>query len=147
MKNRQIINSGMMRMSLQMAAIFLISFASLVAHEEGHEAPGQMPPVGPHGGEYTKLTHHYGEVVIKGNEATVYILEKDVKHVAEDATNVTLSYQVPGGGKKSVTLSAKGEGYSGTLELPSGARRVTLFVGCSLDGKPERGTIIYEIKR
>lgn len=125
----------------------IIAVASLSAHEEGHEAPSQLPPVGPHGGEFTKLTHHYGEVVLQGNQATVYILERDIKYVAEDASNVGLSYQVPGGGKKTVTLTKQGEGYSGTVDLPAGTRRVNFFIECSLDGKREKGTLVYELKR
>lgn len=135
------------RWKLAILAALTLSFVSVAAHEEGHEAPGQMPPVGPHGGEYTRLTHHYGEAVITENQVMVYILEKDVKHVAEDATGVSLEYQIPGAGKKPVVLSKKGDGYSGSIDVPSTTRRLTLFIECTLDGKKEKGSLIYEIKR
>jgi len=117
---------------------------ALMAHEEGHTAPDQMPPFGPHGGNYTMLEKHYGEIVVRGGKITVYILEKDLTFVAEDATGVTLAYEMKGSAKKTVKLAKKGDGYTANLSLPKTARRVTFHISCVLDGKKESGSVIYE---
>ncbi len=70
-------------------AVLFIGITALGAHDEGHEVPDQLPPIGPHGGKYGKMERHFAEITVQGDTVTVYILEPDVKHVAEDATGVT----------------------------------------------------------
>jgi len=127
--------------------VCLLLPGGLAAHDEGHEIPDTMPPVGPHGGEYTKLTHHFGEIVLRGNMVTVYILEADIKTVAQDASGIKLYYQVPGEARKSVSLQKSGPGYRGQIQLPGTARRVTFTIECVMHGKPEKGSLNYEIRR
>ncbi|MEQ9363590.1 MAG: hypothetical protein RIF32_05070, partial [Leptospirales bacterium] len=74
----------------------LFAASTAFAHDEGHATPEQLPPIGPHGGKYGKMERHFAEAVVKGDSLTLYILEPDVKFVAEDATGVTAAYEVPG---------------------------------------------------
>ena len=125
-----------------------LSAGALFAHDEGHAPPKQLPPVGPHGGKYAKLERHYGEVVVRGSKVMIYILEPDVKYVAEDASKVTAAYEVPGKvARKQLTLNKKGEGYEAEIAVPPGSRRIVFTIGCELDGIAESGTVQYEPKR
>lgn len=116
-------------------------------HDDGHNSPDRMPPFGPHGGKYTKLTRHYGEIVVRGRTVTVYILERDIKNVAEDATGVSLVLEIPGRSKKRLRLVKKGEGYQATINIPRQTRRVYFHIRCVLDKKGEYGKILYEPSR
>ena len=121
--------------------------AQISGHDEGHNAPNALPSIGPHSGRYAKLSKHFAEIVVSGETVTVYILEPDVKFVAEDATQVTLAAEIPGKGRTVLALSPAGNGYSAAFKIPASARRVTFHVSCVLDGKKESGTIIFEPKR
>ena len=132
------------------ALITLISTVSVIglqAHDDGHKSPRTLPPIGPHGGKYTKLSGHYGEVVVKGNQVKVYILEKDVKYVAEDAKRVSVLLEVPGKSKTKLKLTKSGKGYSARINIPRNARRVYFHIKCMLDKKWERGKVLYEPRR
>lgn len=124
------------------------STGAIFAHDEGHAPPDRLPPVGPHGGKYAKLEDHFAEVVVRGDQLSLYILEPDVKYVAEDATGVTAAYEVPGKSpRRDIQLAKRGEGYSARLEIPKSARRVVFFVSCVIDGKRESGHVLYEPRR
>lgn len=126
----------------------LAGLFSLQAHDTGHSTPDKLPPIGPHGGNYTKLTRHYAEIVVNDNKVTVYILERDVKHVAEDAENVTVIMKVQRQGRKNLNLTQNKEtlGYSAPVDIPRRARRVMFTISCELDGKKEKGTLLYETR-
>lgn len=128
---------------------FLIATTTVLAHDDGHKSPDKLPPFGPHGGKYTKLTKHFGEVVIKGNQITIYILERDIKNVAEDATQVSVTVEIPKKSKKKIKLvqNKKTLGYKGTVKLPKLARRVYFHIRCKLDGNWEKGRLLYEPNR
>jgi hypothetical protein len=130
--------------ALFVACAFVLT-AGLFAHDEGHKTPDALPPIGPHGGKYAKMTRHFAEIVVRDGTVTVYILEPDVKFVAEDAADVTAAYEIPGKQPKTaLPLTKAGNGYRAAFRAPSGARRVIFYVGCSLDGKAESGQIDYE---
>ena len=130
------------------SAAVLLFVTGLAAHDEGHAVPDQLPPVGPHGGKFAKMERHFAEIVVRGDQVTVYILEPDVKHVAEDASGVTAAYAIPGKvQKKELSLTKSGEGYTAKLTIPAGSRRVNFHVSCVLDGKRESGVVLYEPKR
>ena len=128
-------------------ALVITMAGSALSHDDGHSSPDRLPPLGPHGGKYTKLTKHFSEVVVRGKKATVYILERDVKNVAEDATAVALWLEIPGKGKKKLALKKRGEGYEATVKIPRKVRRVYFHISCKLDGKTERGKLLYEPRR
>jgi len=135
---------------INLVVLSLVVFmTTLYPHDDGHKSPDKLPPIGPHGGKYTKLTRHYGEIVVKGNRVTVYILEKDIKHVAEDATRVSIKLEIPKKSTKKLKLvkDKKGEGYSAKINIPKLARRVYFHIRCILDKKWEKGKILYEPKR
>lgn len=113
-------------------------------HDEGHKLPDTLPPIGPHGGKFNKLTEHFAEVVVKGNQLRVYILEKDVKHVAEDASNVSASLEIPGKSKTTLNLIKSENGYTANINIPKTTRRVYFHIQCILDKKLEKGKILYE---
>ena len=81
------------RWKLAILAALTLSFVSVAAHEEGHEAPGQMPPVGPHGGEYTRLTHHYGDKwgVLHSHEGLPYQIKGDLDVVVWETKFSTIN--------------------------------------------------------
>ena len=134
--------------SLFVFAALIILVSAVWAHDEGHKRPDTLPPIGPHGGKYGQLTVHYGEVVVKAEQVTVYILERDIEHIAEDATRVGLAIEIPGKGKKVLKLSKqKDGGYKAAVAIPSLVRRVYFYVSCVLDGKKETGKILYEPRR
>ncbi len=121
---------------------------AIFAHDEGHATPDRLPPVGPHGGKYAKLERHFAEVIVRGDRLSLYILEPDVKYVAEDATGVTAAYEIPGKqARREIRLAKSGESYTARLEIPRGARRVVFFVSCVIDGKRESGRVLYEPRR
>ena len=129
--------------------ILITAFAvELNAHDEGHARPDKLPPIGPHGGKYTELTRHYAEIVVKGNQVKLYILERDVKAVAEDATNVSLELEVKGKKRETVQLTQDKNdlGYAGTINIPSRTRVVHFHIKCMLDGKWETGKLLHEVK-
>ena len=128
-------------------AVLLLCAGGLGAHDEGHRPPSVLPPFGPHGGRYAKMTRHYAEIVVRGGKLTVYILEPDVKYVAEDATNVTAALALPGQPNRPLKLTQAGGGYSTALRLPPGTRRAYFVVSCVLDGKKESGRVLYEPRR
>ncbi|MEQ9366846.1 MAG: hypothetical protein RIF32_21580 [Leptospirales bacterium] len=133
---------------IAIGALALFAATGVFAHDEGHPTPGQLPPIGPNGGKYAKLERHFAETVVKGNTLTLYILEPDVKNVAEDATGVTAAYEVPGkSSRREIKLKKSGAGYTATISIAPGARRVIFFVSCVLDGKRESGRVVYEPKR
>jgi len=127
----------------------IILIRGLYAHDDGHKSPKALPPIGPHGGKYSKLTKHFGEVVVKDNQVTVYILEKDIKNVAEDATKVSATLEIPGKLKKKLNLVKEedGEGYIATIAIPKSTRRVYFHIQCMLDEMWENGKILYEPRR
>ncbi|MCP4136333.1 MAG: hypothetical protein GY754_35510 [bacterium] len=127
-------------------AITCMSMA-LLAHDDGHSSPDTLPVIGPHGGQYAKLTKHFAEVVVSGKTVTVYILEKDVKHVAEDASAVAAVMKIPGKAGKKLKLVKKGKGYQAKIKIPRRTRRVYFHISCVLDGKKETGKILYEPRR
>lgn len=129
-------------------AAFCLATGVVFAHDEGHTTPDQLPPIGPHGGKYSKMERHFAEITVSGDTLTVYILEPDVKHVAEDATGVTAAYEIPGKSpRRELKLGKSGEGYTAKIQIVPGARRVNFYVSCVLDGKRESGRVIYEPKR
>lgn len=137
-----------LRIALIAVAISIVAATGVFAHDEGHATPGQLPPIGPHGGKYAKMKRHFAEVVVKGNVMTLYILEPDVKFIAEDVSDVTAAYEVPGKSpRREINLSKSGTGYTATISIAPGARRVIFFVSCVLDGKRESGRVVYEPKR
>lgn len=130
-------------------SIFLVPIF-LLAHDEGHKRPAEMPVKGPHGGAYGELTKHYAEVVVNDQltEARVYILEKDIKNVAEDATKVTASLEIPRKETVKLTLEkGKDGGYLANISIPKGTRVAYFQVTCVLDDKKEEGKITWEIKK
>jgi len=130
-------------------AVLVAAFTTLGAHEGGHKTPKTLPPFGPHGGQYAKLTKHYAEVVVRGNTARIYILERDIKAVAEDATGVSATLEVPRKFRKRLRLKKqkKTQAYLTRVRIPRGARRVYFHIRCKLDGKWEKGKILYEPRR
>ncbi len=137
--------------SLALVALIAVGIApagGLYGHDEGHATPGRLPPIGPHGGAYARLQKHFAEVVIRPGAVTLYILEPDVKYVAEDASSVTLAYEIPGlVARRNLSIAREGAGYSATLQIPATARRVIFYAGCVLDGNAENGQIVYEPRR
>lgn len=123
---------------------FLLAGFGLQAHDEGHRPPSSLPPFGPHGGRYAKMTKHFAEIVVRGKTLKVFILEPDVKYVAEDASSVTAALALPGKKAVALKLTKAGDGYTATLDLPPGTRRAHIVVGCVLDGKQESGRVLYE---
>ncbi|MCR9145088.1 MAG: hypothetical protein NXI24_22810 [bacterium] len=147
MKQHQIKYGALRRLAV-VGATLLFAATAIYAHDEGHATPEQLPPIGPHGGKYAQLERHFAEVVVQGGTLTLYILEPDVKHVAEDATGVTAAYQVPGKlARRELKLSKSGTGYRAQISIPAGARRVVFFVSCVLDGQRESGRVLYEPRR
>lgn len=130
---------------LIMAAIGLPNATQ--SHEGAFKALDTIPPFGPHGGRTLKLTRHFAEIVVKPKSVEVYILEGDIKTVAADAANVTLSAALPGKSAAAIPLSKKGNGYTGQYTVPPAARRVLFTVTCMLDGKRETGTLQFEPRR
>jgi len=126
-----------------------ILMSGLFAHDDGHKSPKTLPSRGPHGGKFSKLTKHYGEALVKGKKVTIYILEKDVKNIAEDATRVSVIMVVPGRLKKKLRLAKdkKGGGYSASINIPRNTRRVYFNIKCILDKKWEVGKVLYEPRR
>ena len=134
------------RKSLRTLIILMIAIltTSISGHDEGHKLPDTLPPIGPHGGKYSKLTKHFAEVVVKGNLIRVYILETDIKHVAEDASSVSATLEIPGKGKTTLNLMKSGDGYTTKINIPKTTRRVYFHIQCMLDNKLEKGKILYE---
>lgn len=137
-------NASRARRAALIACALLLLAGPAFAHEEGHERPDQLPPVGPHGGEFALLERHFAEVVVRGNEVRIYILEPDVKHVAEDASGVTAVLEIPGQNKQSLSLEKRGEAYVAQISIPPTARRVQFRISCVLDGRRESGVVQYE---
>ena len=129
--------------------VFTFTILSTYAHDDGNKSPDKMPPFGPHGGKYTKLTTHYAEVVVRRKKVSVYILERDIKNIAEDASEVSIALEIPKRFKKKIKLNQnkKSLGYLGALSIPKRARRVYFHIRCVLDGKPEYGKLLYEPNR
>lgn len=117
----------------------------LQAHE-GHESPKSLPPVGPHGGKYTKLKNHFAEVTVQGSTASIYILEHDLKGSIQETVTVDVQLEVPGKGKKPLVLVKSKDGYRSSINIPKGTRRVYFHVTVSIDGSKESGKILYEPK-
>lgn len=140
----------MMKKNLTVA-VFVVAALMLPnlgqSHEGSFKDADTIPPFGPHGGRTLKLTRHYAEVAVKTNTVDVYILERDVKTVAADASGVTLSAALPGKNAAAISLSKKGDGYSGTYTAPPSARRIVFTVNCILDGKKETGKLQYEPRK
>ncbi|HSV95945.1 MAG TPA: hypothetical protein VLM75_03310 [Spirochaetota bacterium] len=140
----------MMKKNLTLAVLVVAALALpnlSRSHEGSFKDADTIPPFGPHGGRTLKLTRHFAEVVVKKSTVDVYILERDVKTVASDASGVTLSAAIPGKNAKSIPLSKKGDGYTGAYIAPPSARRVIFTVNCVLDGKNETGTLQHEPRK
>lgn len=120
---------------------------SVRSHEGSFKDAGSLPPIGPHGGKILKLTRHIAEVAVTANSVEVYILERDAKTVAADATAVSITVALPGKSPEAIRLLKKGDGYSGAYRLTPTARRITFTVRCVLDGKSEIGTLQYEPRK
>lgn len=132
-------------------AVFIVAALALPnlsrSHEGSFKDADSIPPFGPHGGRTLKMTRHFAEVAVKTSTVEVYILERDVKTVASDAFGVTLNAAIPGKNATSISLSKKGEGYTGAYSVPTSARRVVFTVNCVLDGKKETGKLQYEPRK
>jgi len=124
--------------------LFALFAAPIFAHDDHVEKPQELPPIGPHGGEYTQMDRHFAEVVVRGGEARIYILEPDVRQIAADASEVRVEVQIPGQPRRSLSLVKRGDAYVARIEIPPTARRVQFFVACAIEGRRESGVIQYE---
>lgn len=134
-----------MRKRMTVFIMMMSVFAAAYAHE-GHDKPDVLPPVGPHGGKYTKMVHHFAEVVVTGDMAMIYILEDDIKSTPEKLSDVKASLETPGKGTTSLKLSGTEGAFHANISIPKNVRRVYFHISAKVDGKLESGKVLYEPK-
>ncbi len=128
------------------AALLFAVCGALFAHE-GHDKPDVLPPVGPHGGKYSKMGNHFAEVTVSGDMAMIYILEDDVKSAPANLGEVTAAIEIPGKGKTNLSLARMDGGmFHASVSIPKNARRVYFHVNARVNGKAESAKILYEPK-
>lgn len=109
-----------------------------------HKVLETLPPFGPHGGDYAKMSVHYFEILSKSREVSVYILEPDLLSVAGDAVVLSISVRSQYGKYSKIKFQKKGNGYSGKYKVPAGKGLVYFQVAVKIDGKIEKGTVKLE---
>ena len=120
----------------------LITFNSF--SHGNHKAPDTLPPFGPNGGDYAKMTVHYFEIISKNREVNVFVLEPDLLSVAEDAVVLSIAVRSQYGKYSNIRFQKKGKGYLGRYKVPTGKGLVYFQVSVKIDGKVEKGTVKLE---
>ena len=124
----------------------LILVPYVIMSHGNHKVPETLPPFGPHGGDYAKMSVHYFEILSKSREVSVYILEPDLLSVAEDAVVLSISVRSQYGKYNKIKFQKNGKGYSGKYKIPTGKCLVYFQVSVKIDGKTEKGTVKLERK-
>lgn len=134
------------RMSFLLIPVFFAFAFTASAHRGGHKRPGYLPPYGPHGGKYSRLHGYYAEVVVKNGQARVYILERDVKNVAEKIKRVSLRIQFPGKAMRLAKLRyAKSDmSFRTKVSVSRRTRVVYFYVSALIHGRWRSVRIVYE---
>lgn len=133
------------KLTLLLLSLLVSGFAVAQAHE-GHDKPNVLPPVGPHGGKFTKMKNHFAEVVVQGDMAMIYILEDDIKSTPEKLSDVKASLEIPGKGNTNLRLSSMDGAFHANISIPKNVRRVYFQISAKVDGKLESGKVLYEPK-
>lgn len=122
-----------------MKKVFLLSVLGLgipmplLGHDgHSHEASAQTAP---HGGSLRDAGEIKGEVVIKGDEITLYIYDKHLKPLTLDKAELSGEVQFPKEKAKPITLKKKGEVFVANVKGISKVHRYDLHINVEYQGK------------
>jgi hypothetical protein len=93
--------------------------------------------VAPHGGEVRTVTPFHFELVTKGKQVQVYLLDDALKPLPAKGHKGFVVVQMDGKTRR-VDLQPSGEAFTGSLDL-SKAARYAAVVSLDIDGKTYRG--------
>ncbi len=109
------------------AVLILLAPAIACAH-----GPAPAPA---HGGQLQEAAEHWVELVVRGDEVTVYVNEPDNKPLPAKEWSSKATVLV--GGKTQTVTFSPGEGNSAVGKLAAPANgRVTAVLQLTIDGKP-----------
>ena len=92
-------------------------------------------PAAAHGGQVQEAAEHWVELVVRGDQVTVYVNEPDNKPLSAKEWTGKATVLV-GGKTEAVTLTpAEGNSATGRLAAPASGR-VTAVLQLTIDGKP-----------
>ncbi len=107
--------------------------SSLLAHDgHSHEASAQTAP---HGGNLRDAGEVRGEVVIKGDEITLYVYDKHMKPITLEKGELAGVVQFPKEKSKPIVLKKKGEVFVTTVKGISKVHRYDLHIDVEHQGK------------
>lgn len=115
------------------AFAYTVALALLIA--PGLAAAHGPTPAAAHGGQVQEAAEHWVELVVRGDQVTVYVNEPDNKPLAAKEWTGKATVLV-GGKSEAVTLTpAEGNSATGKLAAPA-TGRVTAVLQLTIDGKP-----------
>lgn len=112
-----------------LAFAFAILGVPVIAHAHG------PAPAAAHGGQVQEAAEHWVELVVRGDQVTVYVSEPDSKPLATKAWSGKATILVSGKTETVALSPGDGDSATGRLAAPASGR-VTAVLQLTIDGSP-----------